>query len=347
MSITYSEIKNQYEALRKTFDHLINQKPRLLDFFKKNQPKSIVFIGSGSSYYISQSFEIITRVKMGIPSLSLAAGDLMINTEKYLPLIENGMIFAVSRSGSTSEIINAINNIKAIAEVPVISITCINNSPLERISDYTVQIPWAFDESVCQTRTVTNIYAAGVQVLSACCDAADIINDLDSVITSGDEYMEKYEESLKRIAELDWDNVMILADGELQGISMEAALAFKEISQLHSGYHHVLDSRHGPIVMVSEKTLVIACITEDDYKAQTALIKDMVKKGAKVIVYTDKKLEEIEGVLLHVSSGTSLDHVVRGVPFIYISQIVSYYKAIQRGTNPDKPDGLDAWIELK
>lgn len=47
------------------------------------------------------------------------------------------------------------------------------------------------------------------------------------------------------IANLDWDNVVVLADGPICGIAEEGALAFTEISMLTGRYFHLLDYRHG------------------------------------------------------------------------------------------------------
>lgn len=346
MSLTYQECMSQYSSLRKTYNCIAEQEKELKAFFKANSPKSLTFTGSGSGYYLAQSFDMIAKAKIGPCSTSIPAGDLMLHYERYSRFLEGTMLIAASRSGSTSEVINSVRQLKASGNVPVLSIACVENSELSKISDYTVCIPWAFDESVCQTKTVSSLYAAMVHIIGILSGDADVVKGLEKVIDSGDEYMAKYERDLRNVAELDWDNVTVLADGELQGIASEGALAFKEIAQTPSNYYHLLDSRHGPMVMVGKKTLVIACLTSEDYSKQKALVYDVVKKGAKVVVYTDAQVEKIDGVELHVSSGYEMEHVLRGIPFIFIPQIIAYYKAVKSGVDPDQPDGLSPWIKL-
>ncbi|NJD03250.1 MAG: SIS domain-containing protein [Ruminiclostridium sp.] len=346
MSLTYKECKAQYESLKKTFDCVAGREKELKAFFKAKQPRSFTFTGSGSGYYLAQSFEMIAKVKMGICSSSIPAGDLMLHYERYSKLLEGTMLIVASRSGSTSEVISSVKRLKASSNIPVLSVVCVENSELSQISDYTVCIPWAFDESVCQTRTVSNLYAAMVQIIGYLSEDKPVIEGLEKVIGSGDEYMAKYEKELERIAGLDWDNAVVLADGEIQGLANEGALAFKEIAQTSSNYYHLLDSRHGPMVMVKKNTLAIACLTSEDYKKQKDLISDIVKKGARIVVYTDTNVEKIGGVDLHVSSGYEMEHVLRGIPFIFIPQMISYYRAVKTGVNPDRPEGLDAWIKL-
>ena len=346
MSLTYKECKAQYHSLKKTFDCIAAQEKELKAFLKAKQPRSFTFIGSGSGYYLAQSFDMIARVKMGACSSSIPAGDLMLHYERYSKILEGTMLVVASRSGSTSEVINSVKQLKASGNIPVLSIACVENSELSKISDYTVCIPWAFDESVCQTRTVSNLYAAMVQIIGYFSEDTSVIKGLEKVAASGDEYMQKYEKELESIAAMDWKNAVVLADGELQGLANEGALAFQEIAQTPSNYYHLLDSRHGPMVMVNKDSLVIACLTSEDYKKQKDLVSDVVKKGAKIVVYTDTFVEKIDGVDLHVSSGYKMEHVLRGIPFIFIPQMISYYRAVKTGVNPDQPNGLAPWIKL-
>ena len=55
--------------------------------------------------------------------------------------------------------------------------------------------------------------------------------------------------------------------------------------------------------------------------------------------------ESIKSADLHIEF-PNVDYTVRGIYFIILNQLLSYYKAIKRGINPDQPEGLDAWINL-
>lgn len=44
----------------------------------------------------------------------------------------------------------------------VLSVCARENVPVEELADWSLNIPWAFDEAVCQTRTVSNLYAAAL-----------------------------------------------------------------------------------------------------------------------------------------------------------------------------------------
>ena len=346
MSLTYMECKSQYNSLRKTYQCIKAQEGKIKDFYSGIKPAALIFTGCGSGFYLAQSFEMIARVKLGVCSASIPAGDLMLHYERYEKMLEGSMLVVASRSGSTSEIINSIRQLKDKMNIPVLGIACMEDSPLSEISDYTICLPWAYDESVCQTRTVSSLYAAMVQIIAAVSGDEALPGGLEKVMNAGDGYIARYEKELQRLAGMDWDNAVVLADGEIQGIAAEGALAFQEIARTPSNYYHLLDSRHGPMVMIRKNTLVIACLTTEELGRQRDLIGDVVKNSAKVVVYTDTEIEPIEGVELHVTSGFKMEHVLRGIPFIFVSQMLSYYKAVKSGVNPDQPDGLSPWIKL-
>ena len=125
MSMTYDELKQQYTALKKTFDYMMSRKQDIIDFYRSKAPESITFIGCGSGYCLCQSGEISTKVRLGVKAATLAAGDLMLNYEKYSKILKGTLLFAPSRSGSTSEVIKAVENAKTLMDLPVLAITCV------------------------------------------------------------------------------------------------------------------------------------------------------------------------------------------------------------------------------
>lgn len=346
MSLTYNEMKGQYSALRKTFDYLSSRKEQIIKFYRTKSPGSLTYIGCGSGFCLCRSGEFSAMVRLGMPSTALAAGDLMLNYGSYAKMLEKTMIIAPSRSGSTSEVIKAVKNVKASLPVPVLTITCKEGSDLSGIADFTLELPWAYDESVCQTRTVVNLYTANLLIMAYLSGDAKLEGDIDKAIKLGEGFMKNHEAKLKSIAIESWSYAVILADGEMQGIANEGAIAFTEIAKVPSHYYHLLDVRHGPMVIINKNTLVIACLTEDGFEYQKALIKDVISRGARVVTYSDRPLESIEGTVLQLTSGAELDRAACGIPFIFIPQALACFKAEVMGINPDNPDGLDAWIEL-
>lgn len=345
MSITLTEIKDQYRSLKKTAAILAQQSSALKEFYQAFSPRAIVFTGCGSSYMLSCSMRSIASTRFDIPVYALASGDLWLNCESYRPMLRNALIVSLSRSGCTSEVINAYHAVKALnVGAKFLSIVCADDTPIEKISDYTLAMPWNFDKSVCQTRCVSNLYAAGAMTIGEMSGDASIRAGFEALASDGDAYLDRIEPQLREIAVRGWTHGVVLTDGPFDGLAEEGALAFKEISQLPSNYYHLLDVRHGPIVLFNAETLVIIRLNNGTHEQELALVRDVVKKGSLVLTVTDEPLE-IEGTT-NFAFGKKLSDVAAGLPLVNLCQMITFFKSGVVGCDPDAPDGLDPWIKL-
>ena len=329
----------------KTLSFFNDNKSKIESFIRAQKFDKVVFLGCGSCYQLSKSAAFVLTELTGIQTAAIPGGDLMINFAKYTKFLENSMVVAISRSGTTSEVLYAINKMRQNYSTPVLLITMTENSELAKVSDFTIDLPWAYDESVCQTRNVTNLYAAQM-LLNAIWGKNDKLFDgIAKAILAQRSFIELYEKDISNMASEKHTNFVVLADAELDGLAEEGALAFKEICQLQSNYYHVLDVRHGPIVLITEKTLVIAVLNPLDEQYQKDLIRDIKARGATVITISNKK-ENIWGSDYNVIIDSSDEFIAWGIPFIFVPQILSLALAIKHGTNPDFPEGLDPYISL-
>jgi len=283
----------------------------------------------------------------GKPAMALAAGDILLHAKRYKKCIDGAGVVFISRSGRTSELIKAIDALKEQGySFKIASFVCADDTPLGEKSDLVLSTPWAFDESVCQTRCVTNAYFMAAYIAAKITDNTAVMLDLRLMLTEGPAYLNKAEELAKELAVLPWTHAVVLADAELEGIAEEGALVFKEVCQLPSSYHHVLDVRHGPMVMINNETLVIIALGTA-CELEMNLIKDAKAKGSEIVAFCGRCdcCDEIEGTKT-ICFGEPLSHIAKGIPFIILCQMIAYYKSKETGTDPDNPTGLDPWISL-
>lgn len=346
MYLVKKEIFDQYNALQRTYDYFIDKADEIRSFWSNNKVEGITFTGCGSSYSICRSAEVSAMMRLGISSSSMATGDLLVNFNHYENIIKNTMLIAPSRSGSTSEVILAIKKAKDAFDIPCVSISTKVDSEVGRLADLSLEIPWAFDESVCQTRTVTNLYMACLLFIGIIGEDKKLLEEIKKAIEAGEAYMDQYKDVLKEIGETpSWEKVVVLGDSEVRGIAEEGALAFMEICRIPANFHNVLDVRHGPMVLINDKTLVIALCSPEDQAYQQDLIEDLKAKGALVVTVSTED-ENTWGSDYNIRISKYENFGVMGIPFIFVPQALSYYKAIHRGINPDKPEGLNPYIEL-
>lgn len=351
MSQTYRETKLQYAALRQTYEYMLSERARIEAFVKGAAPSSLTLLGCGSSYCLCESAAFSVRLRAGMAAQAFAGGDMLLNGEQYRSSLSGTLLVAPSRSGSTTEVVEAVRLLRGAERVPLLAVSCVEGSPLSGEADLALELPWAFDDSVCQTRTVINLYAANLLIAAFLGGDEDLIASIDAAILDGEAFMERVEAGIRKAAGSEWTQAIVLADGEIKGLAAEGAIAFTEIAGVQAQSYHLLDVRHGPMVVVGPGTLVIAAVSGDSgggaKQHRLNLLRDLKRRGATVIVYADVADTELEAIANYAAfSGRVLDPAAQGIPFLFLSQIAALSRAERQGIDPDQPDGLVAWVEL-
>ncbi len=341
---TELEIYDQYAALSQTLEYMKSQAEPIRAVLRDHVFDSVVFTGCGSSLSLCRSAALSTQLRLQWPASALASGDLAINAGWYASLLQSALVIAPSRSGSTTEVLQAVEQARALGR-PVVAVTAKAGSPLEAMADLTLTLPWAFDNSVCQTRTVTNLYAANLLLIALWAEDEALVADIEAMAAAGPAYMDQVAPVAQAIAGEPWTNVVVLADGEVSGIAQEGSLAFVEICQVPGVFHHVLDVRHGPMVLVNASTLVIAACSQAEPPWQEKLIQDLRAQGARVVSVSPEPARSW-GADWEIVTPSVQSWAVFGIPFIFVPQAVALEKAKANGVNPDEPAGLDPFIDL-
>lgn len=346
MFYTETEIMTQHEALKSTFDYFAAKKSEIAGFFEKTGKRKFVFMGCGSSQMLSRSAQVLFSACPYTEAVSIAGGDYLVNPDFYENTIKNAIIVTLSRSGQTTEIVKSCEYIKEKYGNAVISLSAKDKSDVMPLSDLNLVIDWCYDQSVCQTRTVTNIYTSILLLCAIYNNDDELVAEIEKAISLNDEYKTKLRPVLADVAAKAWDKAVVLADGALIGLAQEGALAFGEIAMLPGRCYNMLDFRHGPIVLSNDKELAIMLIQPNGKDLQKNMIEDVKERGDYVITVSNEEGNPYDSDL-HVCIGDIKRFEAWGIPFIFIMQMVSYEKAIVLGGNPDEPTGLDAYITLK
>lgn len=343
MYLTEQELRDQFQALRRTAQALRDCREEALAALEKVE--GLCVLGCGSSYSLAKSAALQFSLRTGRPGWALPAGDLLVNFDVYKTLLRGAAVLLLSRSGATSEVVRAARRCREELGCPILSICAREGAPVEELTDWDLCIPWAFDSAVCQTRTVTNLYAAALGL--ACLAAGDdsLPQRLDALADWAQACTPGWEPILSGLAARPWDRAVVLADGGPTGLAEEGALAFKEICRRDSNHYHLLDVRHGPMVQISPSTLVIALLSPGDRALQADLLADVAARTEHLLVLDcGLKGDGLPGQRIALPDCGGWD--VQAVLGLYCIQVLCLRHAEVRGVDPDQPEGLDPWIKL-
>ena len=155
---TEKEIRDELNSISKCLQLVCGKEDEILRTF--SGARRMWFIGSGSSFCLAKSAAAMFTMRCDIPSLAVAAGDLLLHTERYLNAVKGSVVVFVSRSGMTSEVLRVYDLVAKLEGVSTVSLCANAASTLNDACDLSLCVPWAFDESVCQTRTIGSFFAA-------------------------------------------------------------------------------------------------------------------------------------------------------------------------------------------
>jgi len=313
--------------IRKTPEGILKAQKSVEKFISEyNIPRRAVFTGCGSSYHLAKALAMITNLLDGF-AIEVPASELLYNKKAY-PLINPEILIAISRSGETTEVLMAAEK----SSIPVIGVTAYK-STLSKISARPLIIP-VKEKSVVMTHSFTSFLFAFEQIIRKSHDreVADVRHIHDAL-----KKLLKDEAFFKEVVErFDFQNIFFLGSGLLYPIALEGMLKMKEMALLWSEAHQTFEVRHGFKSVIDSRTLVVMLV-EKCHEWYRRLIKELRNQGAKIIVIgTCDKLGA--DYVFQLPELGYLDLLPLYLPPI---QLLSYYKAISCGLDPDKPRFLD------
>lgn len=192
----------------------------------------VAVIGCGTSWFIAMSYAVL-RESAGHGLTDAFAGS------EYPASRDYDRVIAISRSGTTTEIIDLLT---ALKPTPTTLITAVADSPAAALASETIAMPFADEQSVVQTRFATSV----LTVLRV-----HLGEDIESLITELQAALEIPVDDL-----LTADQCTFVGRGFAIGLSFEAALKTREAAQFWSESYPAMDYRHGPISIAEPGRLV-------------------------------------------------------------------------------------------
>lgn len=343
---SHQEIFNQDESLKKSLDYVLTRQNDLSEFFSATDYDEILFVACGSSYWLSLSALETFSEKFGIRCSAVTSGDVLMNPAQYIKRYSKPLIIAPSRSGNTSETLKAVDFLKKIYQGRVLGIVEYENAKLNQHSDLLLEIPWANETSVCQTRSFSNLYLVCIAIAAVVKDDQNLISDITDYLFSFPALSEYTEQFIKNLFS-DHGNLpglITLGNGKLFGLICEGAYITVEMAQAPAHFFYTLEFRHGPIVLLDESYLVVLSSDGSQNELEQNLIADIKAKGAKVLVIAaDYNLSNADFIL---SLNKKYSTEIIGLYVSFVTQAIAYYKALILEVNPDKPKDLVPWIAI-
>ena len=350
------EIFEQPQAIRDTLESRITNDSVITSSFGYNadkifkNTKQIQIVACGTSYNAG------LVAKYWIEDIAKIPCNVEIASEyRYRRpiLLDDTLFVTISQSGETADTLEALKVAKKINNT--VKSLCISNSSessLTRISDLTFLTHAGPEIGVASTKAfTTQLVSLALMLCSIGKLKSNINRKQENEIVDGlkklpglinDALLQ--EDQIKRLAARfkDKNSALFLGRGTMHAIAMEGALKLKEISYIHAEAYPAGELKHGPIALIDKSMPVIAIAPNDDLLGKLkSNLQEVKSRGSQMIVFEDEnsRVKPMDSMKV-IPITSNLGRITAPIIFTIPLQLLSYYVALERGTDVDKPRNL-------
>lgn len=307
-----------------------------------------LFVGCGSSYYIAQG-AAATFAGLGAPARAVPASELLLFPRTVLNSESRPrMAVLISRSGRTSEVLQAAEYLGSDPHLLTVAITCTAGSPLEKMTRFTLHVNAADEQSTVMTRSFTSMLL-GLQYLGARFSQASLVCDgLQGLPSAVAPLLGEYSMRLRDfVARHTFEDYVFLGQGPLMGIAQECALKITESSVSYAQSFHTMEFRHGPKSIVSPHTLISFLLSESGHEAERGVLEEVKELGGATLAITnsaDPRTRAAADLLIELK--LTVPEIARSAAFVVWGQLLGLYTGLKKTLNPDEPRHLSRVVIL-
>jgi glucosamine--fructose-6-phosphate aminotransferase (isomerizing) len=335
---TLKEIYEQPDVILKAGEKTSGEIEKSINLIR--HAKNIYITGSGTSYNASLIAKQILLKYAKIKSEPIISSELQFSPDI---VEEDSIIIAISQSGESADVLEAVRIAKK-ANCKIIAIVNLLTSSLARKADVVIGMNCGPEIGVAATKSFTAqlvILYKMVQKLS---------NDKITI------NFEKFSESILKILEnpikiqgiakklKDVSDMYILGRGINFPIAIESALKLKELTYIHAEGIAGGELKHGPLALMDSDVFVIIINPNDStYSDTLTSAREIKSRGAKIIGVSDIESDVYD----HWIEIPKIDEVLYPISEMVPIQLLSYYAALAKETDPDYPRNLAKSVTVK
>ena len=302
--------------------------------------KTLYITGSGTSYNSSRISKYLMSTHAKLKIEPIISSELQFAPDS---IEKDSTLIAISQSGESADVLEAVNIAKQ-SNAKILSIVNHLNSSLSQESDVVVGLNCGPEIGVAATKSFTSQLAILYKITNKLCDGCMKL-DWDNVSKSISETLENHSK-IQELAKIlkNVSDIYVLGRGIHFPIAKEAALKLKELTYIHAEGIPGGELKHGPLALMDENVFVIIINPNDSTYTDTINSANEIKaRGAKIIGISDKESDVYDYWIKAPKIDESLYPLVEIIPI----QLLAYYAALEKDTDPDYPRNLAKSVTVK
>ena len=234
--------------------------------------RMVVIIGCGTSYYLAQTLACAFNAQ-GQPAIAVPGAEWARRPDCYLADTSDLLVIGLSRSGTTTETVQAIRASRARGWRSL-AISCQPGSTILTAADQSLCLPTDPDEGIVMSVSASLMLLGGLRMAGIALP--------DTVVPAAAAAMAAMDAGAGALLP-GRSHFVYLGAGAAYGIATEGCLKLQEMSLSYSQSFHPMEYRHGPISLIDQGSLVVMLYSQDTAPEEAALVGELQSKGAVVI----------------------------------------------------------------
>nr|WP_304487900.1 SIS domain-containing protein [Bacillus sp. AR13-1] len=354
--ITTAEIKQQPTLWSEVFavytDKISEIEKFLLKISMKHGQVRVIFTGAGTSAYVGDIVTPYLKEKVDEKQwelLSIPTTTLVSNPYQFLKADFPTLLVSFARSGNSPESVAAVQLTEQIVtDLYHLTITCNKDGQLAKRAagdenNLLLLMPEkANDQGFAMTGSYTCMALSTLLVFDP--KPLEEKTTIVKMIRKMGESVIQREDVIQAIIDRDFDRIIYLGSGSLEGLTREAQLKILELTagKIVTAFDSPLGFRHGPKSFVNERSVVFVFVSNQPYTRQYDL--DMLKEMQQENIASYICAIEVDGetnydgnIFSFGREAQSIPDAYLALPFVMIGQTVSLLASIKVGNTPDTP----------
>jgi glucosamine--fructose-6-phosphate aminotransferase (isomerizing) len=345
---TLSEILSQPQVWAETDKRLTDNGAldHLADTFSPRSPW--LFVGCGSSYYLSSLIAALWTKHFYIPATAVPASELLFAPEETLRRTGAEQIVLMSRSGETTEVLRAAELLRAHKTVQTLAVTCNPESLLEKLCTHSFRLTWADEKSVVMTRSFTAILLSFQRLALQFVGDSHFSTALNNLPQKGQAWLDAYATKIQDFATArQFKDFVFLGQGVHYWLAQEAGLKITEMSSSYAQVYHSLEFRHGPRSIAGPETLITFLMADVTAEAETKLCAELKELKAATCVIVNRASSELrKHADLLIELALDGPEFARYAVSAITAQLLGVSIGLRKGLDPDAPKNLTRAVVL-
>jgi len=333
---TLKEISEQPDSISRAGNN--DQIEQFVDSIK--QAKNLYITGSGTSYNAAEIAKYLMSKFAKIKINTVIASELPFSPDD---IERDSTLIAISQSGESADVLEAVKIAKE-SNASILSIVNHLNSSLSQESSLVMGLNCGPEIGVAATKSFTSQLAILYKIADKLCNGCinpdwEKISSTVSQILSNNSKIKEISKDLKDVTD-----IYILGRGIHLPIAREAALKLKELPYIHAEGIAGGELKHGPLALMDSNVYVIIINPNDSTYNDTLNSANQIKaRGAKIIGISDKESDVYDYWIEIPPIDEPLYPIIEIIPI----QLLAYYSALEKKTNPDYPRNLAKSVTVK